>query len=237
MPAVTPVVYGTRVAVRLVDLYPLKDFPHSSHRLLAEWVGPAPCRVLDLGTASGLVGRLLAGRGHTLVGVESDSAVAAAARPHYAVIHVTDIQQLQVLPEAPFDVVIAGDILEHLADPPLGLDRALAQLAPGGRLLVSVPNVAFLQVRLGLLFGRFDYARRGILDSTHLRFFTHRSLLALLRGAGLTVTRRRGVPPPLPLVVPATAYWPLRLLLEAAALAARLWPRLFAFQLVAEARR
>jgi 2-polyprenyl-3-methyl-5-hydroxy-6-metoxy-1,4-benzoquinol methylase len=225
------------VAAPVVDRYTLKDFPHSSHRLLADWVGPAPCRVLDLGTANGLLGRLLAGRGHSVVGVECDGEIAAAARPHYAALHVGDVQRLPVLPEAPFDVVIAGDILEHLADPPLGLDRALAQLAPGGRVLVSVPNVAFLQVRLGLLFGRFEYARRGILDSTHLRFFTLRSLLALLRGAGLTVTRRRGVPPPLPLVVPATAHWPLRLLLEAAALAARLWPPLFAFQLVAEARR
>jgi 2-polyprenyl-3-methyl-5-hydroxy-6-metoxy-1,4-benzoquinol methylase len=225
------------VAARVVDRYALKDFPHSSHRLLAEWVGPAPCRVLDLGTASGLLGRLLAGRGHTVVGVEADPEAAAAARPHYAAVHVADAQRLAALPEAPFDVAIAGDILEHLADPAAALDRVLAQLAPRGRLLVSVPNVAFLQVRLGLLFGRFEYAGRGILDRTHLRFFTSRSLLALLSGAGLKVTRRRGVPPPLPLVAPATARWPLRIVLEVAALAARLWPPLFAFQLIAEARR
>lgn len=237
MPAVTAVVYGTDVAARVVDRYALKDFPHSSHRLLADWVGAAPCQVLDLGTASGFLGRLLAGRGHTVVGVESDPEAAAAARPHYAALHLADLQRLAPLPEAPFDVVIAGDVLEHLADPRAALDRAVAQLAPGGRLLVSVPNVAFVLVRLGLLLGRFEYAPRGILDRTHLRFFTRRSLLALLRGAGLTVTRRRGVPPPLPLVLPATARWPLRLALESAALAALAWPTLFAFQLVAEARR
>jgi 2-polyprenyl-3-methyl-5-hydroxy-6-metoxy-1,4-benzoquinol methylase len=225
------------VAVRVVDRYALKDFPHSSHRLLADWVGAAPCRVLDLGTATGFIGRLLAGRGHTVVGVETDHEAAAAARPHYAALHLADVQHLALLPEAPFDVIIAGDVLEHLADPPLALDRALAQLASGGRLLVSVPNVAFLLVRLGLLLGRFEYARRGILDRTHLRFFTRRSLLAMLRGSGLTVTRRRGVPPPIPLALPATACWPLRVVLEAAALAARFWPTLFAFQLVAEARR
>jgi 2-polyprenyl-3-methyl-5-hydroxy-6-metoxy-1,4-benzoquinol methylase len=225
------------VAARVVDRYAFKDFPHSSHRLLADWVGAAPCRVLDLGTATGFIGRLLAGRGHAVVGVESDREAAAAARPHYVAVHVADVQHLGALPEAPFDVVIAGDILEHLVDPPAALDRALAQLAPGGRLLVSVPNVAFLQVRLGLLLGRFEYGHRGILDRTHLRFFTRRSLLAMLRGAGLTVTRRRGLPPPLPLVLPATGRWPLRSVLEGAALAARLWPTLFAFQLVAEARR
>jgi 2-polyprenyl-3-methyl-5-hydroxy-6-metoxy-1,4-benzoquinol methylase len=225
------------VAARVVDRYAFKDFPHSSHRLLADWVGRAPCRVLDLGTASGFLGRLLAGRGHTVVGVESDPEAAAAARPHYAALHLGDLERLAPLPEAPFDVVIAGDVLEHLADPPAALDRAVAQLAPGGRLLVSVPNVAFVQVRFALLLGRFEYAPRGILDRTHLRFFTRRSLLALLRGAGLTVTRRRGVPPPLPLVLPAAARWPLRLALESAALAALAWPTLFAFQLVAEARR
>ncbi len=229
--------YGTSVAARVVDRYAHKDFPHSSHRVLADWVGVVPCRVLDLGTASGFMGRLLVGRGHTVVGVESDREAVATARPHYAALHLADIQHLAVLPEAPFDVVIAGDVLEHLTDPEAALDRALAQLAPGGRLLVSVPNVAFLQIRLGLLFGRFEYARRGILDRTHLRFFTSRALLAMLRGSGLTVSRRRGLPPPLPLVLPATAHWPLRLVLEMAALAARAWPALFAFQLVAEARR
>lgn len=221
----------------MVDRYTFKDFPHSSHRLLADWVGGAPCRVLDLGTASGFLGRLLAGRGHTVVGVESDREAAAAARPHYAALHLADLQQLVPLPEAPFDVVIAGDVLEHLADPAAALERAVAQLAPGGRLLVSVPNVAFLSVRLALLFGRFECAPRGILDRTHLRFFTRRSLAALLRGAGLTATRRRGLPPPLPLVLPASSRWPLRLALESAALAARVWPALFAYQLVAEARR
>ena len=90
------------------------------------------------------------------------------------------------------------------------LDRTLG---PRGTVIVSVPNVAHLWVRLSLLAGRFDYADRGILDRTHLRFFTRRSLLALLRAAGLAVVELAVTPVPLPLVVPralSTAVAPTR---------------------------
>ncbi len=69
------------------------------------------------------------------------------------------------------------------------------RLAPGGEVVLSIPNVAHLWVRLSLLLGRFEYAGRGILDRTHVRFFTERSLRALLADAGLRVVLPQVVPP------------------------------------------
>jgi 2-polyprenyl-3-methyl-5-hydroxy-6-metoxy-1,4-benzoquinol methylase len=216
--------------------YVLKNFPHSSHRVLADWVGTQPVRVLDVGAAAGYLGALLAGDGHTVVGVERDPTAAALARRHYAAFYECDIEAIDRLPEPAFDVVIAGDVIEHLRDPIVGL-RSLARLLAGeGRILMSVPNVAFVIVRLGLLFGRFEPAPRGILDATHLHFYTRRSVRHLVAEAGLRVSRMRGVPPPLPLLADWLARWPGSLLLSAANLAALAWPSMFAYQLILEVR-
>ena len=105
-------------------------------------------------------------------------------------------------------------------------------------MVISIPNVAHLWVRLSLLAGRFDYAERGILDRTHLRFFTRRTLVALVTGAGLRVTRLTSTPVPLYQVVPPR--WHGRALAAVHALSARsarVMPRLLAYQFVVGARR
>src|SRR5437016_12769572 len=101
-----------------------------------------------------------------------------------------------------FDAIVYGDVLEHLHDPARVLAALNRGLAPGGQAVISVPNVAHLWVRLSLAAGRFEYADRGILDRTHLRFFTRRSLGALLTGAGLRVERLTATPAPLYQVAP-----------------------------------
>jgi SAM-dependent methyltransferase len=95
--------------------------------------------------------------------------------------------------EGPFDVVLAGDVLEHLVDPRRVLADARSLLAPGGYVVASVPNVAHVDVRMALLCGRFAYRETGLLDATHLRFFTHDTLLELFERAGLAVARVRRV--------------------------------------------
>lgn len=183
------------------------------------------------------MGVALTARGYTVVGIEADAGAARVAAPAYAAMYHVDVSTRPLIHQAPFDVVLLADVLEHLPDPAATLAWAVGLLAVGGRVLVSVPNVAFLSVRLALLVGRFQYQARGILDRTHLRFYTRRSLLQEMRSAGLQPQRVLGVPPPLPLVFPATARWPGRVLLEAAAFAARLRPQLFAYQFVVEATR
>jgi 2-polyprenyl-3-methyl-5-hydroxy-6-metoxy-1,4-benzoquinol methylase len=217
--------------------YRFKDFDHSSHRVLLRWAGAGPGKVLDAGAGFGFLGRPLAAAGYTVVGLDANPAAARRAPAEYAAFHTLDVSSAPVLPEAPFDVVVAGDVLEHVAQPPVALACLLAQLRPGGRLLISVPNVAFAAVRLELAVGRFQYRPRGILDETHLRFFTRRSFRRLMSDAGLTLVRMMGVPAPLPLLSRRFATLPGRLVFDATALAARLWPTLLAYQFVAEARR
>jgi len=86
-----------------------------------------------------------------------------------------------------FDLALLLDVLEHVPDSAALLREVAARVRPGGALLVSVPNVAHWSVRASLLAGRFDYAPRGIMDRTHLRFFTRRTFRALLEDAGLEV--------------------------------------------------
>src|SRR5262245_49400337 len=102
----------------------------------------------------------------------------------------------------PFAAIVYGDVLEHLVDP-LGVLMGLNRfLSPEGAVVLSIPNVAHLWVRLSLLAGRFDYGDRGILDRTHLRYFTRRSFLEMLARADLEVRELVATPAPLPLVVP-----------------------------------
>jgi len=86
-----------------------------------------------------------------------------------------------------FDVIIFADVLEHVAEPASLLRIAAKGLKPGGFILVSVPNVAHWSVRLRLLFGRFEYADVGIMDATHLRWFTAKTIRGLLKRSGFEV--------------------------------------------------
>jgi O-antigen biosynthesis protein len=98
----------------------------------------------------------------------------------------------EAFPGETFDVIVFGDVLEHLRDPLPTLRQARTMLSPGGSVVVSVPNIAHGSVRLALLRGKFPYGPLGLLDNTHLRFFTRDGLEDLMREAGLVMidTRR-----------------------------------------------
>jgi SAM-dependent methyltransferase len=106
----------------------------------------------------------------------------------FVLVDVVDWDRVeQLLGDERFDTIVFADVLEHLPDPVEALRRYRRLLAPGGKILVSVPNVAVWNVRLGLLLGRFRYTATGTLDRTHLRFFTRANLLRALREADLCV--------------------------------------------------
>jgi 2-polyprenyl-3-methyl-5-hydroxy-6-metoxy-1,4-benzoquinol methylase len=226
---------GTR-APSVLARYQPKLFRHSSHDqvlgILARYAR-AGQSVLDVGTGGGVLGAQLAGRGLHCIGVEIDAEAAAAARPFYEAMHVIDLSR-EGLPGAhTFDWIVLADVLEHIPDPGSLLERCRMALRPGGRVIVSVPNVAHAWVRLCVLFGRFPYADRGILDRTHLRYFTWRTLGDLLAEHGFRVLERHVTPVPLELV--ATVFgrsgfaW-LRAINHATA---RAWKSLLAYQNVA----
>ncbi len=155
---------------------------------------PRGCRVLDVGCAAGAMGAAMLAAGATeVVGIEVHPPAAALARSRLTAVYGYDLDGLPVLPypEGYFDVITCADVLEHLKDPAAALRHLSGWLAPGGRVVCSIPNVRHESVLLPLLFeGRWDYVDAGILDRTHLRFFTVASAVRLLADAGLALDGR-----------------------------------------------
>lgn len=148
-------------------------------------------RVLEVGCSVGHVTEHLVAAGNTVVGIEVDPEAAELARRFAADVIVADIDRtaLATLVEPGFDVVVLGDVLEHLRDPAAALIDAVSLLNPDGKVVISVPHVGFVDVRLMLLEGKWAYQDDGLLDRTHLRWFTRDGLAGLLGAAGLAATR------------------------------------------------
>lgn len=168
-----------------------------SHRLLLDAV-PGGARVLDVGCADGYLARELTTRGCDVVGVELDATAAARAEPFLSSLVVGSVSDpaTRERVEGRFDVVLFGDVLEHLADP-LEVLRWAAGL--GGRVVVSLPNIAHWTARRQLVRGRFPQEDHGLFDRTHLRFFTRASARELVEAAGLRVEHEAFAGAPLPL--------------------------------------
>lgn len=220
------------------ERYVLKDFRGSSHRILAGWIRelPAGSRLLELGCGAGHVCRLAARRDLVWHGLESSRDCWPTLVRLLGGGALVDLETLERLPRG-YGAMLAADTLEHLSDPEGMLGRIHDALPPGGRLFLSVPNVANLTVRAALLLGRFDYADRGILDRTHRVFFTRKTLRQMLARTGFLIEREAASTIPLPLALPR---WPGPVLEGLGAgleLATRLRPSLLGFQLLVEARR
>jgi 2-polyprenyl-3-methyl-5-hydroxy-6-metoxy-1,4-benzoquinol methylase len=153
-------------------------------------VKEGPNIIMDLGCASGRLGERLreAGKAEKIYGVEIFAAAAAEAQKTHTAVHVGDIEDLELNYDNYFDYVLCGDILEHLRDPYKAVDRIYGWLKPGGSILACVPNVRSYRVWKKLLLnGEWEYVSAGIMDKTHLRFFTRRSCRRMLEAAGFEV--------------------------------------------------
>jgi methionine biosynthesis protein MetW len=159
---------------------------------------PRDLSVLDVGCGSGVHGaELKRVHGHRVVGVDLSEASIAKARSRLAEAYVADVTNPELYPffdTQRFDVIVFSDILEHLYDPADVLTRHFHLLAPGGKILISLPNIAIWNVRLELLLGRFEYQDTGTLDRTHIRFFTRGTFRRFTEEAGLQITKRRSTP-------------------------------------------
>lgn len=198
---------------------------------------PPGLALLDLGAAGGHLGRAVRDRCAFLAGIEPDPGVPESARAGYDDWRSTDALSAGPWPLS-FDVVVCADVLEHLPEPERLLAKIWQWLSPGGTLLVSLPNVANVTVRAALLAGRFQYAERGILDRTHLRFFTRATGRELLERAGFRIVGVEPTAMPYELAVPALAHGPWNAAVRAAAsVSARVFPTVFGYQFVFEAAR
>lgn len=212
---------------------------YSSHSVILSLLqSPVNRSVLDVGAAHGYLAAVLSERGYRVTGIEANPDLAREAAAYCDDVFVSDLDG--PLPEfdQEFDVILYGDVLEHLKHPKDVLVSLNRNLKPGGIVIVSLPNVANIYMRLHLLLGKFDYQHRGILDKTHLRFFTRRTFQAFLDEAGLEVLSMSATPIPLPLIVPHRFHGKILTALHAFNnCIARKWMTLFGYQFIAVARR
>jgi SAM-dependent methyltransferase len=217
--------------------YRLHRDPKSSHQQIVALVrrlGRSP--ILDVGAAQGFLGQLLQTSELPIDAVEPNAYWAEQARPFYRQVFASSIEDAQ-LPAGTYPVIVCADVLEHTVDPVEVLGQLRRVATPDAVFVISLPNVAHLAVRLLLLAGRFPQMERGILDRTHLHFWTLDTVRDMLAQAGLEVVRAR------PTGVPLDELWPAgegrllyRLLMRLQHLALLLAPRLFGFQWVLVAR-
>jgi glycosyltransferase involved in cell wall biosynthesis len=210
--------------------YDLKLGYASSHTWALDAV-PAGARVLDLGSGPGGLARALAEKGCEVAVVDLHP---PSETFHGVKAFVADLDEPLRVDVSPYDTILLLDIIEHLKDPERFLDglRAKFDHAPK-RLVLTTGNVAFVAQRLMLLLGQFNYGKAGILDRTHTRLFTFRSIRHLLRDAGFRIHRVRGVPAPFPKVFGDG--WLGRALLAANRALIAVSKTLFAYQIYVEA--
>ncbi len=189
--------FGTSEWVPTPDEYAFKEGDGSSHSLILEMMATLPpSKVLDLGCSAGLLAQEIRKAGHTVVGVDAIELPGVQDRTDE--FFVADLEK-PLAPEigTDFDVVIAGDIIEHLARPGDALREMRRVLRSGGQLILSVPNFGHWYPRFRVTLGLFGYDRRGVLDNTHLRFFTRSTLRRAVRRAGFDVLQEAATGLPL----------------------------------------
>ena len=168
--------------------------PNNAHAYALELVGWNR-RVLELGAASGHVTRALVAQRCKVTSVEVDADAAKGLEGVADEVVIGDLNDPQTFSglKAEYDTVLAGDVLEHLLRPHEILTRAARLLKPGGQVVISLPHVGHADIRLSLIRGSWDYRPFGLLDDSHIRFFTLKAIKDLMREAGLVITDLRRV--------------------------------------------
>jgi glycosyltransferase involved in cell wall biosynthesis len=222
---------GSRIALN--EEYQLKPSEDSSHgRISTLLKSRAPGRVLDLGCSSGLLSERLRAMGHHVTGVDLNEI--AGVRDRTDEFFKADLNDgIPVEVGKDYDVVLAADVIEHLMNPGALIRQARSMLAPDGMAIFCVPNIAHWYPRFRSTLGMFDYDQRGILDSTHVRFFTRRSIRKLIERHGFTV--RRLEPVGLPLDALGVQGGRAQLLRLVDNMFSTLWPTMFGYQFIVEA--
>jgi SAM-dependent methyltransferase/glycosyltransferase involved in cell wall biosynthesis len=145
-------------------------------------------RILEVGCSSGYFGASLRACGHVVWGIEPNQSAAHAAQKLLDHVYEGFIQSFfNDYPDERFDAIVFGDVLEHLVDPVSVLQKCREFLSASGRVVASIPNVSHLAIRTMLAEGRWDYGDLGILDRTHLRFFTRGTAIDMFSDAGYLV--------------------------------------------------
>lgn len=213
--------------------YPVKTSKYSSHYWFLQLAGRNQ-EILDCGCGEGFFAVELAKQGNRISGVDALTYPANGSVFHRYV--QADLSRgladaFDQIGDGQFDRVLLMDVLEHLPRPELLLHDCHRMVKSNGQLLVSVPNVANISVRFQLLFGRFEYTKRGILDETHVRFFTRKTARRMLEAAGYRILRERSTVIPIELALGLPAENPfMKLCNGLLAGLTSLLPNLFGYQ-------
>lgn len=172
----------------IMNPYKLNPSRYSTHRIIVDNIGNNKI-VLDVGCNDGYLG-LLADKSNIFYGVDYSMSSIKKAKGFYKDALVYDLNRLGGLPWGiKFDVIIFADVLEHVLDPAKVLFFITEFLKKDGVIIISLPNVANWQVRLNLLFGNFTYADTGIMDRTHLHFFTYKTVRKLMEAGDFKIIK------------------------------------------------
>jgi glycosyltransferase involved in cell wall biosynthesis len=224
--------FGTGQLASVGEEYQLKPNEDSSHRVIERRLrDEPPSKILDLGCSGGALAKLLGQQGHHVTGIDFQRV--GDVEDHLAHFVQADLEQ--GIPEeigTGFDVVVAADVFEHVRDPARLLSDARRCLRPQGLLLASVPNFGHWYPRLRVAAGRFDYDQRGILDRTHLRFFSKQSFRRMAEASGFRVIKIRSIG--LPFDTLRVDGRVGRALARADQLSVGAYPNLFAYQILFE---
>lgn len=177
-------------------------------------------KILDIGCATGYLGRHLKEAGNKVVGIEISAPAAEEARKVLDDVHVFDIDNKWPTIEVEFDLAIAAETLEHVFDPSRVLKEIRQILVFGGELIITVPNFLTWTNRIKFLFGQFKYADQGAFDFGHIRFFTYSYLRQILLANAFKIVEENHI------IFPGKLTKILRF-----------WPSLFASQFVLRARK
>jgi 2-polyprenyl-3-methyl-5-hydroxy-6-metoxy-1,4-benzoquinol methylase len=217
--------------------YPIKTSKFSSHSKISAYLNRKSLdrnalKILDIGCAKGELKNLLLSESIQYLGVEPFMSDYLAAKANgLDVIHCSAEDAIALL-DSKFDNIVFADVLEHLQNPIELLNDYRKFLSPGGEIVISIPNVAHWSNRLGLLFGKWNYTDRGILDRTHLRFFTKKSFQKELTRCEYEIVRFMSTPVPLEALFPKLNRTLFVLLDSMLYLPTKLYPRVFGFQLL-----
>jgi len=160
--------------------------PHSPHQIIPKEIS-TNTTILDIGCNTGILGKILF-RKNILDGIDINPKALSKAKKYYRHLYHLDLSdsKLPVL-NRKYDYIVFSDILEHLPRPDILLKNTKKYLNKDGIIICSLPNIARLEIRLNLLFGKFDYSSAGILNQDHLRFFTKKSATELFTKTGYHV--------------------------------------------------
>lgn len=162
---------------------------------IQQLVNPSARRILDIGCAAGMLGyQLKQNSGAEVWGVECEPRAAAQAEKRLDRVLTGAVEEmLELLPASYFDTVVIADVLEHLVNPWHVLEKLKEKLSPHGEIIVSIPNVRHWSVIKNLLEGKWSYEDAGILDRTHLRFFTRSECIRLFASSGYEISQCKAI--------------------------------------------